>query len=168
VDFKNTVVIMTSNLGGQAARSSAPLGFGNGGDTAEFSRTREQMLAELRRTFRPELLNRIDEIVVFHPLTREQIEQIVELMLDRVRQQLRERNISLEATEPARALLAAQGFDPQFGARPLRRTIQRLVENPVARGILQREYRDGDTVVLDVEEGKIVPRLLVPTAAERQ
>ncbi len=166
VDFKNTVVIMTSNLGSQAMRASAPLGFGTAADTVEFSRTRDQMLSELQRTFRPELLNRIDEVVVFHPLTREQIEQIVDLMLDRVREQLRERSITLEATEPARALLAAEGFDPQFGARPLRRTIQRLVENPVARGILRGEYRDGDTVVLDVEDGKIVPRLLVPAVQE--
>ncbi|MFB3879956.1 MAG: ATP-dependent Clp protease ATP-binding subunit [Armatimonadota bacterium] len=164
VDFKNTVVIMTSNLGSQAVRSSAPLGFGNGAQEADFARTREQMLSELRRTFRPELLNRIDEVVVFHPLTREQIEQIVDLMLDRVREQLRERSISLDATEAARALLATEGFDPQFGARPLRRTIQRLVENPIAGGILQGEYREGDTVVLDVEDGKIAPRLLVPAA----
>ena len=164
VNFKNTVIIMTSNLGGQAVRSSAPLGFANGAQTADFARTREQMLAELRRTFRPELLNRIDEVVVFHPLTREQIERIVDLMLDRVREQLHERNISLDATEAARALLATEGFDPQYGARPLRRTIQRLVENPIARGILQGEYRDGDTVVLDVEDGKIAPRLLVPAA----
>jgi ATP-dependent Clp protease ATP-binding subunit ClpA len=85
-------------------------------------------------------------------------------MLDRVREQLRERNISLDATDAARALLATEGFDPQYGARPLRRTIQRLVENPVARGILQGEYREGDTVVLDVEDGKIVARLLVPAA----
>jgi ATP-dependent Clp protease ATP-binding subunit ClpC len=164
VDFKNTVVVMTSNLGSQAVRSAAPLGFANGAGTEAFARTREQMLAELRRTFRPELLNRIDEIVVFHPLTREQIEQIVDIMLNRVREQLRERGISLQATEPARALLATEGFDPQFGARPLRRAVQRLVENQIARGILQGEYRQGDTVVLDVEEGKIVSRLLVPSA----
>jgi len=163
VDFKNTVIVMTSNLGSQTVRSAAPLGFANGDQTEAFARTREQMLAELRRTFRPELLNRIDEIVVFQPLTREQIEQIVDIMLDRVREQLRERGISLEATEPARALLATEGFDPQFGARPLRRTVQRLVENPIARGILQGEYREGDTVVLDVEDGKIAPRLLVPS-----
>jgi ATP-dependent Clp protease ATP-binding subunit ClpC len=165
VDFKNTVIIMTSNLGSQTLRAGAPLGFGTVAAEAEFARTREQMLADLRRTFRPELLNRIDEVVVFHPLTRDQIEQIVDLMLDRVREQLHERSITLEATEPARALLATEGFDPQYGARPLRRTIQRLVENPIARGILQGEYRDGDTVVLDAEEGKIVPRLLVPAQA---
>ena len=163
VDFKNTVIIMTSNLGSRLVKSGS-LGFGAGPERDEFARTREQMLAELRRAFRPELLNRIDEIVVFEPLTEAQIEQIVDLMLDRVREQLRERHISLEATEAARLLLARKGFDPDFGARPLRRTIQRLVENPIARGILQGEYRDSDTIVLDVEDGKLVPRLLVPAA----
>jgi len=163
VDFKNTVVIMTSNLGSQHVRSGT-LGLGNVQEEgiADFERTREQMLGDLRKTFRPELLNRIDEIVVFHPLTREQIVQIVDLMLDRVQEQLADRRIKLEATDEAKALLAKEGFDPEYGARPLRRTIQRLVENPIARGVLQGEYREGDTVVLDVEDGKAVPRLLVP------
>jgi ATP-dependent Clp protease ATP-binding subunit ClpA len=88
-------------------------------------------------------------------------------MLNRVREQLTERDISLEVTEPARLLLAKEGFDPDYGARPLRRTIQRLVENQVARGILQSEYREGDTVVLDVEDDKLVPRLLVPTTEKQ-
>ncbi len=164
VDFKNTVIIMTSNLGSQHLRSGR---LGLGADGAEFARTREEMLAELRRTFRPELLNRIDEIIVFEPLSQEQILQIVDLMLDRVREQLADRNVKLQASDEARALLAQQGFDPEYGARPLRRTIQRLVENPIARGLLQGEYRDGDTVVLDVEEGQLVPRLLVPAAQAR-
>jgi ATP-dependent Clp protease ATP-binding subunit ClpC len=166
VDFRNTALIMTSNLGSQHARSGS-LGLGAGDAAKDFARTREQMLEELRKTFRPELLNRIDEIVVFEPLSREQIEQIVDLMLNRVREQLTERDISLEVTEPARLLLAKEGFDPDYGARPLRRTIQRLVENPVARGILQGEYRGGDTVVLDVEDDKLVPRLLVPTTEKQ-
>jgi ATP-dependent Clp protease ATP-binding subunit ClpC len=164
VDFKNTVIILTSNLGGQHVRS-ARMGFGPG-EAADFARTREQMLSELRRTFRPELLNRIDEVIVFEPLSKQQIEAIVDLMLNRVRAQLAEKKMKLEVTEAARGLLATQGFDPEYGARPLRRTVQRLVENPIARGILQGEFRDGDTVVLDVEEGKLVPRLLVPVEGE--
>ena len=165
VDFKNTVVIMTSNLGSRHVRS-ARLGFGSEQES-DFQRTREEMLAELRRAFRPELLNRIDEVIVFEPLTRTQIEQIVDLMLARVQRQLAERRIKLETTDEARSLLAREGFDPEFGARPLRRTIQRLVENPIARGILSGEYREGDTVILEVEDGKVVPRLLV-RAAEQQ
>jgi ATP-dependent Clp protease ATP-binding subunit ClpC len=165
VDFKNTAIIMTSNLGSQHVRSGS-LGLA-GGEGEDFKRTREEMLAELRRTFRPELLNRIDEIIVFQPLTKEQIEQIVDLMLDRVREQLSERGIKLESTKQACAFLAKEGFDPEYGARPLRRTVQRLVENPIARGILQGEYREGDTVELDVEKGKLLPRLLVPAAEEQ-
>ena len=166
VDFKNTVIIMTSNVGSLHAQSGS-LGLGAGTEEAKFEQTQERMLAELRKTFRPELLNRIDEIVVFKPLTQEQIEQIVDLMLDQVREQLTERRISLDVTEPARLFLAKEGFDPEYGARPLRRTIQRLVQNQVARGILQGEYRDGDTVVLDMEDGKLVPRLLVPAAGKQ-
>ena len=127
---------------------------------------RERMLEDLRRAFRPELLNRIDEIIVFDPLTPEEILQIVDLMLGRVQEQLDERHITLQATLEAKELLAREGFDPEYGARPLRRTIQRMVENPVARGILQGEYRDGDTVELGVDNGQLVPRLLVATQAE--
>jgi ATP-dependent Clp protease ATP-binding subunit ClpC len=169
VDFKNTVIIMTSNLGSQHVRSGElGLGRGNGSEGADFESTKESMLAELRKTFRPELLNRIDDIVVFHPLARSHVEQIVDLMLDRVREQLDERKIGLEVTEEAKLVLAREGFDPQYGARPLRRTIQRLVENPVARGILQGEYREGDSVALDVEDGNVVPRLVVPASAPRE
>jgi ATP-dependent Clp protease ATP-binding subunit ClpC len=161
VDFRNTVIIMTSNLGSQQVRSTRAIGFGRDGER-DFARVKEGMLGELRRTFRPELLNRIDEVIVFEPLTQQQIEQIVDLMLSRVQEQLSERHITLQATPAAKALLAEQGFDPEYGARPLRRTIQRLVENPIARGILRNEFRDGDTVELDVEDEQIVPRLVVP------
>ena len=163
VDFKNTVIIMTSNIGGQQVRSGS-LGLSANGKDG-FAHTKEQMLNELRRTFRPELLNRIDEIIVFHPLTKEHIEQIVDLMLHEVQEQLSERKITLEATDAARSHLAQEGFDPEYGARPLRRTIQTQVQNAVARGILKGEYREGDTVVLDAEDGKIVPRLLVSATA---
>ena len=163
VDFKNTVIIMTSNLGSSHVKASR-LGFGVEDAGSDFAATRERMLADLRRTFRPELLNRIDEVIVFEPLSKQQIEQIVDLMLNRVRAQLTEKRIRLDVTEPARELLAAEGFDAEYGARPLRRTVQRLVENPIARSILRGEFRDGDTVVVDVQDGKLVPRLLVAVA----
>jgi len=161
VDFKSTVVIMTSNLGSKHLRSPG-IGLTQNG-ASRYELDGAEVMAELRRTFRPELLNRIDEIIIFHPLSREQIEQIVDLMVGRVRAQLAERRIALQVSAEGRALLAREGFDPEYGARPLRRTIQRLVENPIARGILQGEFREGDTVVLEVEEGKLVPRLLVAT-----
>ena len=159
VDFKNTVVVMTSNIGSQWAR---PPGFGKGEDTS-FERMRERMLEDLRRTFRPELLNRIDEVVVFRPLTRDQIKLIVDLMIKKLQDRLAERKISLQLTEEARSLLAEQGFDETFGARPLRRTIQRLVENPVSKGILEGSFKEGDTIIVDAEGDQIVTRVVVKT-----
>jgi len=161
VDFKNTVVIMTSNIGTQWMK---PLGFKLEHDQAEFEAMKARMLEELRRVMRPELLNRIDDIIVFHPLNRDQIRRIVDLLVRRVEEQLQERKITLQLTDSARDMLAEAGFDDEYGARPLRRTIQRLVENPISKGILQGEFREGDTVVVDVEDGKIAPKLLVPAA----
>ena len=129
VDFRNTVVIMTSNI-----RSSN----------------------ELRDRFRPEFLNRIDEIVAFEPLTREQLAHIVELQLGRLRERLAERRIELELTDAAKELLAEQGWDPAYGARPLKRAIQRQLENPLARELLQRRFVEGDTVRADVQDGGLV------------
>jgi ATP-dependent Clp protease ATP-binding subunit ClpC len=162
VDFKNTVIIMTSNIGSRHVRAS--VGFAEPGEEARdsYEEMRKEMLDDLRRTFRPELLNRIDEIIVFHPLSQEEIRQIVDLMMDKVRAQLRERGLSLELTEEARTLLSEEGFDENYGARPLRRAIQRLVENPISRGLLEGAFREGDTIRLEVEEGKIVPRKAAP------
>jgi ATP-dependent Clp protease ATP-binding subunit ClpC len=166
VDFKNTVVIMTSNVGTQWQRPR-DIGLAAVADAERgYEQMREQMLEELRRVMRPELLNRVDEIIVFRPLTREQIEQIVGLMIAQVESRLGERRLCLRLTEAARDLLARLGFDETYGARPLRRTIQRLVENPISAGILQGQYRDGDTVVVDAEGDRIVTRLFVPASAE--
>jgi ATP-dependent Clp protease ATP-binding subunit ClpC len=166
VDFKNTVVIMTSNIGTQWVKAAA-LGFKADQQQVEFATQKERMLEELHRIMRPELLNRVDEIIVFHPLDREQIRRIVDLMIKRVEKELEERAIALQLTDAARDRLAELGFDEQYGARPLRRTIQRLVENPISKAILEGAFREGDTVVVDVEDGQIVPKLLVPARAEK-
>jgi ATP-dependent Clp protease ATP-binding subunit ClpB len=129
VDFRNTVLIMTSNVRSEEA---------------------------MRETFRPEFLNRIDEIVEFEPLTREQIAEIVELQLARLRDRLAERGLSLELTDAAKAHLAEAGWDPTYGARPLKRAIQRLVENPLALRLLEGDFGEGDTVRVDVKEGELV------------
>jgi len=129
VDFRNTVVIMTSNV-----------------------RSPE----ELRERFRPEFLNRIDEIVVFRPLTREQLAEIVELQLGRLRERLAQRGISLEVTDAAKELLAEEGWDPAYGARPLKRAIQRLLENPLARALLEGRFAEGDVVRVDARDGELV------------
>jgi ATP-dependent Clp protease ATP-binding subunit ClpB len=129
VDFRNTVLIMTSNI-----RSEA----------------------QLRDHFRPEFLNRVDEIVVFTELTREQIAQIVELQLERLRGRLAERHIALELTDAAKQVIAEAGWDPAYGARPLKRAIQRLVENPLALRLLEGDFADGDAIRIDAAEGELV------------
>ena len=115
--------------------------------------------------FRPEFINRIDEIIVFHPITRDQMKDIVEIQIKRLRQRLDERHITLELTDAARDLLAEMGFDPQYGARPLKRVIQQEVENRIARGILDGTIRDGDTVTIDAKDGKLV---MEPVRAQAQ
>ena len=110
----------------------------------------------MRERFRPEFLNRIDEIVVFRPLTREQIGEIVELQLARLRERLAERRLSLELTDEAKELIAEAGWDPTYGARPLKRALQRLVENPLALRLLEGDFAEGDTVLLDARDGELV------------
>ncbi len=159
VDFKNTVIIMTSNLGAQAIQSGAGIGFHGGEEQSEADKNYESMrnrvMDEMKRTFRPEFINRVDETIVFHQLTRDEILQIVELMLSRVRQQVTSQGMELEVTQPVREQLAAEGFDPQFGARPLRRSVQRLIEDPLAEEVLLGRFSAGDTIRVEVEDGKI-------------
>ena len=148
VDFKNTVIIMTSNLGTEEFQHQS-LGFSKETKT-EIERRRGAIEDALKRTFRPEFLNRLDEVVIFQPLTKEQIKLIVDLVLKDIQKRLAERKITVELTEKAKARLAKEGFDPAFGARPLRRTVQRLVETPLSTKILKGEFKDGDHVVVDV------------------
>jgi ATP-dependent Clp protease ATP-binding subunit ClpB len=144
VNFKNTVIIMTSNIGSQLILEM------RGGDERSYQRMREQVLEALRRQFRPEFLNRVDEIVVFRALTEAELARIVSIQLDGLRRRLAERRIALEVSETAKAHLARVGYDPVFGARPLKRAIQREVETPVARLIVAGKVRDGGTVRVDV------------------
>ena len=144
VNFKNTVIIMTSNIGSQLILEMREA------DERSYQRMREQVLEALRRQFRPEFLNRVDEIVVFRALTEAELAKIVEIQLEGLRRRLAERRITLEVTEAARAHLAHVGYDPVFGARPLKRAIQREVETPVARLIVAGKLRDGATVRVDV------------------
>ncbi len=148
VDFKNTVIIMTSNVG------TAWLQEFDGMDEEGVERMVRQRLRE--EGFRPEFINRIDEVIVFHQITRDQMKQIVEIQVNRLRPRLAERHITLHLSERAKELLANMGYDPQFGARPLKRVIQREVENRIARAILDGTVRDGDTVEIDDRDGKIV------------
>ncbi|MER3472696.1 MAG: ATP-dependent Clp protease ATP-binding subunit ClpC [Armatimonadota bacterium] len=162
VDFKNTVIIMTSNIGARSIQGDSGMGFLSSSKPKEetereYESMKGRIMEELKRTFRPEFLNRIDEIVVFHALTFNEILQIVDLMVERVAQQARAQGIALEITQEVRELLAREGFDPQFGARPLRRAVQRLIEDPLAEEILLGRFSEGDTVVASLDEdGRLV------------
>jgi len=166
VDFKNTVVIMTSNIGSQHIEAM-PVGASQHEQDTLYDRMKERVTQELRLHFRPELLNRIDEIIVFHALNQPQIKEIVDLLLKGTERQLSARKLRLEVTDAAKTLIAESGFDPLYGARPLRRTIQRMVENPISSGILRRQFTDGDTIVVDSDGEKIVTRLKAPAAVGR-
>ena len=149
VDFRNTVVIMTSNLG-TAELGRQTLGFRRGQDSeSERQKLRDSVEEALKKTFRPEFLNRVDETIIFDPLTQDQIEQIVDLMMGEVVKRLAERGVTAELTPAAREWLAGEGFDPTFGARPLRRALQRYVENPMSKAILAGEFPEGTHVVVD-------------------
>jgi ATP-dependent Clp protease ATP-binding subunit ClpB len=138
VDFRNTVVIMTSNLGSHIFR-----------EYEKPEKVRPLLMQELRATLRPEFLNRIDEVVIFHPLGREEIARIVDLQLGHLRRRLEAKRLALDVTDAAKALLGREGYDPTFGARPLKRTIQRLVQDPLALRLLEGEFKEGDTIVVD-------------------
>ena len=148
VDFKNTVIIMTSNVGHEWWREY------QGMDEDHIQRAVRERLRQ--EGFRPEFINRIDEVIIFHPISREQLKHIVEIQLRRLQPRLAERHITLEVSEAAKDLLASEGHDPQFGARPLRRVIQREVENRIARALLEGTIREGDTIAVDVQDGRLV------------
>jgi ATP-dependent Clp protease ATP-binding subunit ClpC len=151
VDFKNTVIIMTSNLGTQNLRKPA-MGFGQAGEELTYEKMKERVNEELKRSFRPEFLNRIDETIVFHELSREEVHSIVDLLIRRVVEHLAGQDVTVELTEGSKDVLASTGYDPALGARPLRRAIQRLVEDPLAEKILWKEYEAGDGIIVDAEE----------------
>ncbi len=150
VDFKNTVIIMTSNLGTADLRK-ANIGFGKADEAVSYEKMKDKVMDELKKSFRPEFLNRIDEVIVFAELTQEQVTSIVDLMIKRVTGQLESQGIILELTHEAKMLLAKRGYDPQLGARPLRRAIQRLVEDPLSEKILWKEFHAGETIVVDAD-----------------
>lgn len=165
VDFRNTIVLMTSNVGAELLTREMSLGFAVHRDEAktaeeEYQKMKEKVLDQLKKTFRPEFLNRVDATVVFHALTKEQIKQIVELMLSQLQERLRHQEIKLEATEEAKELLAKEGYDPHFGARPLRRVIQQRVEDPLSEGVLAGEFQPGDTAVVHAVDEQIRLRAL--------
>ena len=155
VDFRNTIIIMTSNVGAQLIKRATSLGFvANRDETKlqedEYKAMKDRVMEALKKTFRPEFLNRLDGVMVFRALTKEQITDIVDLELKRVHQQLREHTMTLQVTQAAKELIAHIGYDPDFGARPLRRAIQNMVDDPLSEGMLAGRFAPGDTVLVDV------------------
>ncbi len=161
VDFRNTIIAMTSNIGAELIKRDSQLGFATKTDESKtqeqvYERMKDKVMEEVKRFFRPEFLNRIDGIVVFHALSKDHIKLIVDLMLREVWKELAEKQIKMEVTDAARELLSEKGYDPVFGARPLRRVIQDMVEDTLSEGLLRGEFGPGDTVLVDREENKII------------
>jgi ATP-dependent Clp protease ATP-binding subunit ClpC len=159
VDFKNTVIIMTSNLGTADLRK-ASVGFAKTDEALSHERMKTKINEALKQHFRPEFLNRIDDVIVFHELTKDEITEIVDLYMRRLRDQLRAQGLGIELTRPAKYLVVAKGYDAAMGARPLRRALQRMVEDPLSERILSKEYRAGDTIIVDAEDGEMTFRAM--------
>jgi ATP-dependent Clp protease ATP-binding subunit ClpC len=153
VDFRNTIIIMTSNAGAELIRRETGLGFHKAESQQsaqeQYDKMKDKVLAEMKKLFRPEFLNRIDATVVFRALGREQIREIVDLQLSRTQKQLREQRLVMEVTDDAKDVLLEKGFDAVFGARPMRRAIQNLIEDPLAEGLLHGRFQPGDVVLVD-------------------
>ena len=161
VDFRNSIIVMTSNIGAELIRKGTTIGFVTHSDEAKsqeqaYDRMKEKLLGELKKTFRPEFLNRVDGVVVFHSLTKEHVRKIVDLMLVSATQQLAEKEIKLEVTDAVKDFLSEKGYDQVFGARPLRRVIQDMVEDKLSENLLRGKFQTGDTVVVDLKGEEIV------------
>ncbi len=156
VDFRNTVIIMTSNVGASLLKKETSMGFRTGGQDKTYDDMKTKVTGELRRTFRPEFLNRVDEIIVFHALTEEHIKNIVDLMIQEVAERLEETDIKIEVTEEAKKVLAKEGFDQMYGARPLRRAIQKQVEDRLSEALLSGAFNTGDRILVGARDEEIV------------
>src|SRR5438552_3295117 len=163
VDFRNTIVIMTSNIGAGTISKNQTLGFSIGDESGlSYEDMKERVLGELKKVFRPELLNRIDEVIVFHKLTKEEITTIVDLVLRRLREQMGEHEVAIELTDEAKELLVEKGYDPAMGARPLRRAIQRYIEDPLADFVLGRSLEPGSTILVERKDADEVDITVIP------
>jgi ATP-dependent Clp protease ATP-binding subunit ClpC len=155
VNFKNTIIIMTSNAGTRDVRKTASVGFGKSTDVSDYEAMKGKVMDELKRIFNPEFLNRVDDTIVFNPLGKEEIAKIVDIQLREVSGKLSERNVSLEVSQSAKEFILEHGFDPILGARPMRRSIQKLVEDRLAEEFLNKRFDDGDTVTVDAGNGEL-------------
>ena len=164
IDFRNTIVIMTSNVGAAQLSNSAPLGFGNSA-SADDLRQSERILAVAKKHFKPEFINRVDEIIVFNKLSSADLVQIIDLELDKLRDRLVGRGLTLNVTEEAKKLLISADYDPEYGARPLRRAVEHLIEDPLADALLRGDFNHSSGVCADAENGRII---LIPEAPAKR
>src|SRR5690606_28150742 len=160
VDFRNTILIMTSNVGASALKRNKYVGFSVQDPDRNYKDMKDKVLDELKKVFRPEFLNRIDETIVFHSLEKKHLKEIVTLMCSKLKKRLKEQGIDFEVTEAAKEKLADDGYDPDYGARPLRRAIQRNIEDLLSEELLKGNIQKGDYVQIDVEDEKYVVRQL--------
>jgi ATP-dependent Clp protease ATP-binding subunit ClpC len=171
VDFRNAIIVMTSNVGADLIRRQTSLGFDlpaneDIAEREEYDEMRKKLTEALKKVFRPEFLNRVDATMVFHALTKDEIRKIVDLELDKVSKRLEEHEIDLRATDAARGRLADEGYDPEMGARPLRRVIQNKVEDKLSDALLAGTFESGDTVVVDIEDEELILRAGEPAEQE--
>ncbi|HEY7767509.1 AAA family ATPase, partial [Longimicrobium sp.] len=166
IDFKNTVVIMTSNLGARDIGKGAGLGFHAPSQQSQYDRMEEKVKEEIERAFNPEFINRLDDVIVFHPLTREQIGSIIFNLLTDVENRLKEEELTLKLNDDAIDFMVEHGYDEKFGARPLRRAIQRYLEDPLSEKILMSEYNPGDEIEVSVAEDRQSLAFRVPSKTQ--
>ena len=166
VSFRNTVIVMTSNVGTSFVRRAGALGFSGMGSETEEMRSHKQIEEALKKTFRPEFVNRIDEIIIFEPLSKENVMEIIDLQLREIQKRLEENEIVIELTPAAKAWLAEQGYDKEFGARPLKRALQRYVESPMSVKLLKGELKKGGKIVVDLLDNEIIFSQLEPLLLE--
>jgi ATP-dependent Clp protease ATP-binding subunit ClpC len=158
IDFRNTIIIMTSNVGAELLKKQTIMGFGAPKDSHDYETMREKILEETKRVFKPEFLNRLDETIVFHSLGKEELLRIVDLESDKVLARIKAKEIHVELSESAKDFLIEKGYDPQYGARPMRRAVERYLEDPLAEELLRGNVKPGETVEVVAENGKLVFR----------
>ncbi|MDD5553945.1 MAG: AAA family ATPase, partial [Candidatus Omnitrophica bacterium] len=156
VDFRNTIILMTSNVGAELIRKTGSLGFKTQKEEVTYQEMKEKLLEEVKRTFKPEFLNRIDDTIVFRPLVKEDLTRIIEIEIGFVAERLKDHNIILEVSAEAKEFLIEKGFDPVFGARPLKRTIQRFLEDPLASEIISKRFTEGATVKVSRKNQELI------------
>jgi ATP-dependent Clp protease ATP-binding subunit ClpC len=156
VNFRNTIILMTSNVGSDTIRKSSTLGFSPISDESSYEKVRERILEESKRVFRPEFLNRLDDLIVFRSFTKPDLIQILGLEVEKVLERLRKKNLRLELDEKAKDFLVEKGYDPQYGARPMRRAVERYFEDPLAEEILKGALHEGDTIQVTADKDKLV------------